>query len=206
MHDRPYSPSRLNRRSAFGRAAALGTAVGLGVGLRHATAQESAAAMANHPMVGTWLGGRTPESLGTTHFGPDGSMTNTTGVIGQSPEGTLVLNSLDLGVWEPVTAREIHFTFTETNYDATGKVLGTTTVDGYPVASEDGESFWDDGTKVTITIRDPSGTVTQVLGPGLTDAGIGGVRMRPGKPGYDEMVAMLAAQAAATQEVGTPTT
>jgi hypothetical protein len=47
--------------------------------------------------------------------------------------------------------------------------------------------------------------VTQVLGPGLTDAGIGGVRMRPGKPGYDEMLAMLTAQAAATQEPGTPT-
>jgi hypothetical protein len=197
--------SGLSRRAALRHAAALGAVIGLGGGLRRVAAQDSATEMANHPMVGTWLGGRTPDSLGTTRFGPDGSMTNTAGVIGQTPEGALALNSLDLGVWEPVSAREIHFTFTETNYDATGKVLGTTTVDGYPVASEDGESFWDDGTNVTITIRDPSGAVTQVLGPGLTDAGIGGVRMRPGKPGYDEMLAMLTAQAAATQEPGTPT-
>jgi hypothetical protein len=89
------SMSGLSRRAALRHAAALGAVIGLGGGLRRVAAQDSATEMANHPMVGTWLGGRTPDSLGTTRFGPDGSMTNTAGVIGQTPEGALALNSLD---------------------------------------------------------------------------------------------------------------
>lgn len=52
---------------------------------------------------------------------------------------------------------------------------------------------------------DANAVVTQVIGPGLTDAGIGGVRLIPGKSGYAEMLAMLAAQKSATPESGTRT-
>jgi hypothetical protein len=195
----------VTRRAALAGLGAAGLGLALATTSHHASAQDATAEMAKHPMVGTWLGGRTPDGLGTSHFGPDGSMINTGGEIAQTPSGALAINSLDLGVWEPVSARGIHLTFTEANYDETGTLLGYSTVDGYPVASEDGQSFWDDGTQVTITIRDTTGAVTQVIGPGLTDAGIGGVRMAPGKPGYDEMLAMIAAQQKATPEAGTPT-
>jgi hypothetical protein len=201
----PSQTDLVSRRTALAGLSATGLGLALAATIHHASAQDTAAEMANHPMVGTWLAGRTPDSLGTAHWGPDGSMTNNGGMISKTPSGALALNSLDMGVWEPVSARGIHFTFTEANYDATETLLGYGTVDGYPVASEDGMSFWDDGTQVTVTLRDTTGAVTQVLGPGLTDAGIGGVRMAPGKPGYDEMLVFLAAHPAATPAAGTPT-
>jgi hypothetical protein len=105
-----------------------------------------------------------------------------------------------MGSWLPVSERGIYFIFTQRTYDAAGALTGYGAVEGYPVASEDGMSFWDDGTQVTVTLRDPNGVVVQVIGPGLTDAGIGGVRLIPGKSGYDEMLAMLANQQNATPE------
>jgi hypothetical protein len=57
---------------------------------------------------------------------------------------------------------------------------------------------------VVITIRDTDGAVVETLGPGLEGAAIGGVRLVPGGSGYDEMLALLAAERAATPEA-TPT-
>jgi hypothetical protein len=202
----------VSRRTALSGLGAAGIGVALTATVRHASAQDTAAEMAKHPMVGTWLAGRTMDSLAVSHWGPDGSMTtnlganSNSGFIVPGPGGALTYSSQAMGTWEPVSARGIHFTFTDTIYDATGANVGTGTVDGYPVASEDGQSFWDDGTRVVVTIRDATGAVTHVLGPGLKGAGIGGVRMAPGKPGYDEMLAMLAAQKTATPGAGTPTT
>ncbi len=132
-------------------------------------------------------------------------MTNAGDMFSQTPDGALAFSSPGLGVWEPISERGVHFTFTATNYDATGMVLGTTTVDGYPVASEDGMSFWDDGTMVTLTIRDPNGAITQVLGPGLPGAAIGGTRMVAGNAGYEAQLVLIAAHEGATPEAGTPT-
>jgi hypothetical protein len=195
----------VSRRTALTGLGAGGLGLALAASVRQASARDDAADMAGHPMVGTWLSGFTPSSLNVTHWGPDGSMTTNENMVEKTPEGAVVHSSLEMGVWEPVSERGIHFTFTSTHFDSTGTVRGTTTIDGYPVASEDGESFWDDLTQVTITDRDTTGAVTQVLGPGLEGTGLGGVRMRPGKPGYDEMLEMLAAQQAATPESGTPT-
>jgi hypothetical protein len=107
-----------------------------------------------------------------------------------------------MGVWEPVSERGIHVTFTGQNRDATGAVTGTVTVDGYPVANEDGMSFWDDGTQAVVTLRDPTGAVTQVIN---TVPRVAGVRATPGKISYEEALAMLAAQPAATPAAATPT-
>jgi hypothetical protein len=69
--------------------------------------------------------------------------------------------------------------------------------------SDDGASFWDEAGDATVTLRDPAGAVVMVIEE--VDP-IGGVRMAPGKPGYDELLAMLAAQPGATPDAGTPAT
>ena len=45
--------------------------------------------------------------------------------------------------------------------DTNGALLGTVTMDGYPRASEDGQTFIDDGELVMVTIRDPAGAIVQ---------------------------------------------
>ncbi len=200
--DRPVS-----RRTALAGLGAGGLGVALAAAARPAVAQDAAIDMATHLMVGTWLGGRAPNDLGVTHISPDGNMLlNYSPTVGVGPDGALVYNDPNMGSWVPVSERGIRFIFTWRSYDAAGAFIGYGSVEGYPVASEDGMSFWDDGTQVVVTNRDVNGVVTEILGPGLEGAGIGGVRLVPGESGYDEMLAMLAAQQTATPEAGTPTT
>jgi hypothetical protein len=198
------SGSHVSRRTAL---AGLG-AGGLGMAAlatSPAAAQDTSVDMAKHPIVGAWLAGRAPNDIGVTLWSADGTMTNNTGpAIGAGADGALVYSDPTIGSWVPVSDRGIHFIFTHRMYDPTGKLVGYGTVEGYPVVSDDGASFWDDGTQVTVTIRDANATVLQVLGPGMTDAGIGGVRLIPGTSGYDEMLAMLASRPPASPEAGTP--
>ena len=171
-----------------------------------AAAQDAATEMANHPLVGTWLAGRAPNDISVAHWGPDGSMSTNLPTVGVGADGAITHNDPAMGSWVPEGARGIHFIFTDRTYDATGALTGTFTVEGHPVASEDGMSFWDDGVEATVTIRDPNGVVTQAFGGDGSVPPIGGVRLVPGISGYDEMLAMLATRQAATPEAGTPTT
>jgi hypothetical protein len=146
-------------------------------------------------MVGTWLSGTGPNDLGLVHWDADGHM-DLQGIVAPTiTDGVTTYNDTAMGVWEPDGERGIHITFTWATRDASGAVTGTTTVDGYPVASDDGTSFVDDGTKVVVTLRDPSGAVTQELTgvPRVT-----GVKVTPGNPGYEEVLALIAAAATAT--------
>jgi hypothetical protein len=195
----------LSRRTALAGLGAAGLGLALAATTLHTAAQDASTEMATHPMVGVWMAGRAPNDLGIAHIGPDGVFTNSGPIVAKDANGALTYSDPAVGAWEPISERGIHFTFTTRNYDATGALTGYFTVDGYPVASEDGESFWDDGKLEKVTIRDPNGVVVQVLGGDGTLPPIGGVRSEPGKPGYDEMLAMLAAQPAATPEAGTPT-
>jgi hypothetical protein len=198
-------------RSPVSRRTALAGISGGGLGLvalatSHASAQDASVDIATHPIVGAWLAGRAPNDIGVTLWSADGTMTNNTGpAIGTGADGALVYSDPTIGSWVPVSDRGIHFIFTHRMYDPAGKLVGYGTVEGYPVVSDDGASFWDDGTQVTVTIRDANAAVLQVMGPGMTDAGIGGVRLIPGKSGYDEMLAMLASRTPASPEAGTPT-
>ena len=86
-------------------------------------------------------------------------------------------------------------------FDATGASTGTLTVDGYPEASEDGMSFYDDGTQLLVTIHDATGAIVlQLMGSKGEVPPVGGVRILPGKPGFDEKLATFG-----TPEAGTPT-
>jgi hypothetical protein len=194
--------SSLSRRTALAGLGATGLGLALAATVRQASAQDATTEMASHPLVGTWMGGGSPNDVGLAHFAADGSFAVQGSVIATGPDGALIYSDPAMGVWEPVSARGAHLTFTWASRDATGAVTGYTTVDGYPVASEDGLSLVDDGTKVVITLLDPAGAVTQVIN---TIPPVISVRVTPGKPGYEEVLALLAARPAATPEAGTPT-
>lgn len=194
----PTGPA-VSRRTALAGLGASGLA--LAAVTRPAAARDID--LATHPLVGTWLAGRAPNDIGVAIWGPDGSMTNNKPTVSVGSDGKITYSDPALGSWVPVSARGIHFIFTNRTYDATGALTGYFTVEGFPVASEDGLSFWDDAKRAFVTIRDPAGTVVQRIGPG--GPGIGGVRLVPGKSGYAEMLAMLAARRTATPEAGTPT-
>jgi hypothetical protein len=176
----------VSRRTALAGLGAGGLGLALATTTRHALAQDAAAEMANHPLVGTWLSGASAAQLTVSHFGADGNLTQNGFLTGTSPDNRMMMQSSPFaGVWEPDGDRGIHITFTALTFDATGAVTGSITVDGYPVATEDGNAFWDDGTRA----------ITQVGGPVPP---VAGVRMAPGKPGYEEVLAMLVAGPAAT--------
>ena len=190
--------TRHTDRSVSRRAALAGLGAG-GLGLALATTTRPAAAqdaeMANHPLVGTWMTGTSPADFGVAHWDADGDMTLNGLFALPGPDGTLIHSNPFAGVWEPDGERGIHITMMALTYDAAGAVTGSITVDGYPVANEDGDSFWDDGTRAVVTLRDATGAVSQETA-GVP--AVAGVRMAPGKPGYDELLAMLAAGPAAT--------
>jgi hypothetical protein len=183
-------------RSVSRRAALAGLSAG-GVTLvagGHSSAAQDAT-MSDHPMVGIWLG-VTPDGPSPAFFQADGAFFGSSAPVSLGPDGTLQFVSQQNGTWEPDpdVDRGIHFTSVQNVHDATGVYTGTVTVDGYPVASEDGQSFYDDGKRVRITVRDPAGTVLMVLGEDGSLPPVFGNRMAPGAPGFQE----------ATPEAATP--
>lgn len=68
--------------------------------------------------------------------------------------------------------------------DETGRFAGTRSMHCYPVVSEDGTSFADDGSKIRIYVRDESNSLMAILGEDGNSAPISAVRMSPGSPGF----------------------
>ena len=89
-----------------------------------------------------------------------------------------------MGVWEPYDERTGHFTVVQVLTDADGNLTGSATIDGHPKVSEDGLTFLDDGSLVTVTIRDAAGAVVMVIPPGAGGPPVTGVKMRVGNPGF----------------------
>ena len=182
----------LSRRTALAGLGAGGIGVALAAPGRIAAAQEAPSdVMATHPMVGAWMA-TTPSGLAPGIFFPDGTVIIVVPVTGNSPLGTTFV-SAQPGTWEPVSERGIHFTGVQLHSDANGTYIGSITIDGHPVVSEDGQSVLDDSPETSATIRDAQGTVLDVLrgGPPVT-----GVRMGVGAPGLPE----------GTAAAGTPST
>jgi hypothetical protein len=147
--------------------------------------------LADHPMVGTWMA-ETPGGLALVTFAADGSVVMALQPTQSGPMGVASVSSA-VGTWEPVSARGIHFTVVQILSDANGKFIGTVTVDGYPVASADGQTLLDTGTPGSVTIRDATHQVVQVI---TNPPQVTGVRMRVDAPGFP----------AGTPTTGTPTT
>jgi len=196
----------ISRRTALAGLGAAGAGLALAATVHPAAAQETTPdAMASHPIVGVWLfmNATVPPSPSTAIFAADGSVVIESVVSSKDPTGGVVYASDRIGTWEPTGARSIHVTALDIGSDATGVYTGTTTLDGYPEVSEDGQSWTDEGTQVKVTIRDAANTVVTVLGggggaPPLTPP-VRATRMRPGALTFPPMPeGQLATPAVAT--------
>ena len=158
--------------------------------------------MANHPIVGAWLVMDPSDPLNARRaiFAADGTLTVAYVPSYTDPQGGVVLQGTAIGVWEPSGERSGHLTYVQAISDLHGTYLGTVTRDAYPEVSEDGRSFFDDGTQVHITFRDAANTIVdEAKGGGGTEAAarqVHAIRMQVGNPGFPE----------ATPVAGTPTT
>ena len=168
------------------RAALAGLGAG-GLGLALAATQAASAqdatpdARAGHPIVGVW-NVVTPNGPAPGVFSADGTCVIAVPAPQTGPQGVTFV-STQLGVWEPVSERGIHFTSTQLHSDANGTYTGSVTVDGYPVVSEDGQTILDDLSQTVATIRDAAGAIVQQI-PGAGSPPVIGVRMAVGSPGF----------------------
>lgn len=185
------SRSSLNRRTALSGVGAGAAALGLGH-LNRATAQDATPnALADHPIVGAWMV-TTPAGPSLAVFFADGINIQGLPASHAGPLGVTFVGP-QVGTWEPTGPRSVHFTGVQWHSDATGTLVGTVTIDGYPTVSADGQMLLDDNPESGLTIRDVAGNILDVLrgGPPVT-----GVRMGVGSPGFPE----------GTPVTGTPTT
>jgi hypothetical protein len=189
----------VSRRTAIAGLAAGGLGLALATTTAGAAAQDTATNLANHPLAGTWLAMANPPLPDSpqvpvpSFYGSDGSVLLMFPLSQLGPQG-VVFGAAGVGTWEADGERRGHFTAVQVTSDANGTFTGTTTIDGYPVVSEDGQTFIDDGSKAIVTIRDSSGAIIQEI-TGVFARPVTGMRMGPGVPGFPM----------ATPEAGTPT-
>lgn len=180
--------ARLNRRSALGGVGIAAAALGLGTVSRVA-AQDAASARAAHPIVGAWvtMNPGDPPNASPGIFAADGTMTYAFVPNYIDPGLGLVFQGVGIGVWEPDGERGVHLTLVQALAAPDGAYLGTFTLDAFPVVSEDGESFLDDGTKVHFTLRDANNVITLEAGGeggGVATPEVHARRMHVGDPGF----------------------
>jgi hypothetical protein len=167
------------------RAAVAGLAGGAFAVASHKHTVASAQAtpeMATHPIVGAWMV-TTPAGLAMAVFAADGTNIQGLPATQAGPNGVAYV-STQIGTWEPVSERGVHFTGVQLHTDANGNLIGTVTIDAYPVVSDDGQTLRDDDPRSGPIIRDATGAVIADMrgsGPPAT-----GVRMGPGFPGLLE--------------------
>jgi hypothetical protein len=173
----PRPITAVSRRSALTGLGAGGLGIALAASTHDAAAQDATPmAKANHPIVGNWMV--------TTGAGPamavflaDGTNIQGLPATQAGPNGVEFV-STQVGSWEPVSERGIHFTGVQLHTDANGTLTGTVTIDAYPTVSEDGQTLLDDDPRSGPIIRDAAGAIIADLrgsGPPAT-----GVRMGVG--------------------------
>jgi hypothetical protein len=178
----------VSRRTALAGLGAGSLGLALMATTRPTAAQDTTSeALAHHPMVGAWLvaGPRGP-SMTIVH--PNGTWQDAGLAAAPGPHGT-VFNSPTVGTWEPYGERGIHFTAVTSQTNAEGVFVGSLTINGHPIASEDGQRFSDNDPETTLTIRDATHQVVQVIAAWKDDPSAPprtGVRMAVGAPGFPE--------------------
>src|SRR5215211_586111 len=104
----PRTSSAVSRRTALAGIGAGGLGLALAASTSQASAQDAAADMASHPMVGAWLvAGRLGPSMTIVH--PNGTWMDAGMTTEAGPDGVAFLGST-IGTWEAVGERGIHFT------------------------------------------------------------------------------------------------
>ena len=136
---------------------------------------------ADHPIVGAWMAS-TPGGPSLSVFSSDGTVVMAAPASSVGPMG-LVFQSTQVGTWEAIDDHAVHFTEVQILTDADGALVGSLTFEGYPVVSDDGQALLDENTQGSVTIRDATNAIVDVVegGPPIT-----GVRMGVGAPGFPE--------------------
>jgi hypothetical protein len=146
---------------------------------------------ADHPLMGMWLAmanpprqGNDPQFPAPSLFAADGTV-----ILGFVParigmDGKIQFVGSPMGVWEPYDEQTGHFTAVQALADMTGKLIGSVTIDGHPKVNADGLSFIDDGSLVTVTIRDATGAIATVVPPSTEGQPVTAIKMRVGIPGF----------------------
>ncbi|MFT4040749.1 MAG: hypothetical protein QM692_21390 [Thermomicrobiales bacterium] len=182
--------TQMSRRLAVG---------GAGMGLAFAALSRANRAAAHavdysdHPLCGTWMAmanpplPEDPQFPATSLFAADGTVVLVFPTTQRGPGG-VEFASAYLGAWEPDSDQRGHFTAVQLISDAEGAFTGSITVDGYPDVNADGQSFFDDGSRSMVTMRDASGAIVNQIMPNGSPAGPGvhGVRMGVGNPGFPD--------------------
>jgi len=145
----------------------------------------------DHPLCGVWLAmanpplPESPQIPVPSIFAADGTVVLSFPLSQLGPNG-VQFSSAHVGVWEPYDEQTGHFTATQSISDIEGTLISTVTVDGHPHVNADGQSFIDDGSLVTVTIRDAAGAEIAVVPPGTPGRPVTGWRMGVGAPGFPE--------------------
>lgn len=168
----------VTRRAALAGLGAGSFAVAIGAAARPAAAQDAAADLAKHPIVGTWYS-LTPLGPALSNYNADGAMTVVFAPT-QAGQAGVTANSAFLGAWEPTGARAIRFTMIQVMSDAAGAYLGTVTIQGFPTVAEDGQTFVDASPESKITIRDAANAQVAVIGGDGSTPPVTSVRVTPG--------------------------
>ena len=187
-----HGRTTVSRRTALTGLGAGGLAVALGT---RSVQGQGALSTANHPLTGMWLAmanpanAQNPPFAAPSLFAADGTVVLSFIPADIGMDDKLLFQGSPMGVWEPYDERTGHFTAVQALADATGKLVGSVTIDGHPKVSEDGLTFIDDGSLVTITIRDAAGKVVTVVPPGTPGRPVTATKMRVGNAGFpgDEM-------------------
>ncbi len=182
---KPFGNRSLSRRRALvhGTAAiAAGALAGVG---RPAHAREATpTSLTWHPLTGVWMVLSSVASPAI--FGADGSVVL---AFAASPRQAgaqgVELASPALGTWTPTGERSGRFTVVQVLSDADGAYRGTVTIDGgRPMVSEDGQTFTDDRSDLTVTVRDAANAVVATIPPDGDLPPLTATRIGEGSPGF----------------------
>lgn len=187
-HSSNDSAAFLNRRTALAGAGAA--AIGM-AGLRPARAQDTD--LAAHPLAGTWLAMANPplpddpQFAVPSLFATDGTVLLVFPASQVGPQGPF-LSSAAMGLWEAETDQRGSFIAVQVTSAPDGTFLGSVTIEGHPEVSADGQSFIDDMSLSTITMRDASGAIINQIVPTGSPQGrpVTAVRMAIGVSGFPE--------------------
>jgi hypothetical protein len=188
---RAFTLSRRTALTRFGVGGLIATlASTLPIAAVSRASAQGAGDLASHPLTGWWMAMANPplpddpQIAVPSFFSADGSVVLLFPVAQAGPNG-LQFNAACGGTWVADSDRRGHFTAVQSLSDANGTFLGTTTIDGFPEVNEDGMTFIDDGSRVTVTIRDPAGAIVDSLS-GAAARPVTATRMGEGSSGFPE--------------------
>ncbi|HYI26092.1 MAG TPA: hypothetical protein VD767_11845 [Thermomicrobiales bacterium] len=185
----------LSRRRALANGGAVLAAGALaGVGRATQAQEATPTSLAGHPLTGAWL--VLSSTAAPAIFGADGSA-----VLGFAATPRQVgaqgveFGGPAFGIWTPTGERSGRFTVVQVLTDASGVYSGTVTIDaGQPVVSDDGQTFTDDRSGITVTVRDAASAVVAEFPPDGSLPPLTATRIGVGSPGFPN----------GTPEAGTP--